>query len=169
MTGLDFLKDEIIEIAVILSDHTLDKLAEGPNLVIRKDISVMNNMNDWCKTHHGNSGLTQRVLSSTVSTNQAESEILNFLQKHNVEKKQAILAGNSVHMDKMFLAREMPLLMDYLGYRIVDVSTIKELARRWSPEIAENAPKKAGGHRALDDIKESIEELRYYKKFMFKS
>ncbi|KAL1935380.1 hypothetical protein VTP01DRAFT_4520 [Rhizomucor pusillus] len=165
MTGLDISKDHLIEIAVLITDGDLNIVAEGPELVIHQPKEVMDNMNDWCKEHHGASGLTQAVLDSKVSTEDAKKQILEFLKAH-IEKGEAPLAGNSVHADKRFLEKEMPELVDYLHYRIVDVSTVKELTRRWYPDIAKCVVKK-NCHRALDDIKESIAELKYYRHHVF--
>ncbi|KAG0172038.1 Oligoribonuclease, mitochondrial [Apophysomyces sp. BC1015] len=126
----------------------------------------MDSMNDWCKQHHGASGLTQAVLDSHVTMTDAQDQVLEFIQRH-IPSGVAPLAGNSVHADKRFLEKEMPRIVDYLHYRIVDVSTVKELAKRWYPDVAAGVVKK-NGHRALDDIKESIEELRYYQRHLFK-
>ncbi|KAI9484743.1 ribonuclease H-like domain-containing protein [Zychaea mexicana] len=165
MTGLDIAKDRLIEIAVLITDGDLNIVAEGPELVINQPRELMDNMNDWCKEHHGASGLTKAVLESQVSTENAKDQVLDFLKKH-IKTGEAPLAGNSVHADKRFLEKEMPELVDYLHYRIVDVSTIKELTRRWYPDIAKGVQKK-NCHRALDDIKESISELQYYQKHVF--
>ncbi|KAI9249487.1 ribonuclease H-like domain-containing protein [Phascolomyces articulosus] len=165
MTGLDITKDRLIEIAVLITDGDLNIVAEGPELVINQPRELMDNMDDWCKEHHGASGLTQAVLDSKVSTEDAKNQVMEFLKQH-IRAGEAPLAGNSVHADKRFLEKEMPELVDYLHYRIVDVSTIKELARRWYPDIAKGVSKK-NCHRALDDIKESISELEYYQKHVF--
>ncbi|KAI9321286.1 ribonuclease H-like domain-containing protein [Dichotomocladium elegans] len=167
MTGLDITKDHLIEIAVLITDGDLNVVAEGPELVIHQPREVMDDMGDWCKEHHGASGLTQAVLNSKVSTADAASQVLTFLKQH-IEPGVAPLAGNSVHADKRFLEKEMPDVVDFLHYRIVDVSTVKELARRWYPDVAKNIVKK-NTHRALDDIKESIAELEYYRKHVFVS
>lgn len=119
-------------------------------------------MDDWCKKTHGESGLTQKVLLSETSSVEAETRFLKFLQK-NVEYKKGIVCGNSVHMDMRFIQKEMPRIADHLHYRIIDVSTIKELCRRWAPDVFERCPKKLNNHRALDDILESIEEMRFYR------
>lgn len=154
----------IIEIACIITNGELDQVYEGPNIIIQQDAKTMESMNDWCVDHHGKSGLTAQVLASSVSLAQAESAVLAFIKEH-CEHKQGILAGNSVYVDRQFLRREMPLIDDYLHYRIVDVSTIKELAKRWYPQT--RAPAKQLSHRALDDIKESIAELRFYRNAIF--
>ncbi|KAJ9071830.1 Phosphatidylinositol 3,4,5-trisphosphate-dependent Rac exchanger 2 protein, variant 2 [Entomophthora muscae] len=167
MTGLDLTKDKIIEVAAIITDKDLNVIAEGPNLIIHQPAEIMNNMNDWCKEHHGKCGLTAAVLASKLTIEEAEEQILSFVKKHVIKPKIAVLAGNSVHVDRSFLAIHMPRLIDHLHYRIIDVSTIKELARRWYPECLANAPTKKLAHRALEDVKESIIELRYYKKHFF--
>ncbi|KAI9273560.1 ribonuclease H-like domain-containing protein [Sporodiniella umbellata] len=166
MTGLDLKKDHLIEIAVLITDGDLNVVAKGPELVIHQPREVMDNMNEWCIDHHGKSGLTAQVLASKTSVEEAESQVLGFLKQH-LAQGIAPLAGNSVHADKQFLQKEMPKIVDYLHYRIVDVSTIKELSKRWYPKEAQGVVKKES-HRALDDIIESIEELKYYRKHVFK-
>ncbi|KAI8064811.1 ribonuclease H-like domain-containing protein [Gilbertella persicaria] len=165
MTGLDITKDHLIEIAVLITDGELNIVAEGPELIIHQPKEVMDNMNEWCIEHHGKSGLTQQVIESKLSIEEAEEKVHSFLKQH-LPKGVAPLAGNSVHADKQFLLKEMPKVVDHLHYRIVDVSTIKELTKRWYPETASGVVKKAG-HRALDDIIESIEELKYYREHVF--
>jgi oligoribonuclease len=168
MTGLDTLNDTIIEIACIITDKDLNIVQKSKNLVIHKPTETMDKMGEWCTQHHKNSGLSDQVLKSTITTSQAEQEILSLIKSHIPIAKSAQLAGNSVHMDKVFLQREMPKIIEYLHYRIVDVSTIKELARRWYLAEYKNIPKKKEMHRALDDIEESIAELKYYKNCLFK-
>ncbi|KAJ3300069.1 Oligoribonuclease, mitochondrial [Borealophlyctis nickersoniae] len=168
MTGLDLQKDHIIEIAAIVTDGDLNIKAEGPDLIIHQPKEVMDDMNDWCVQTHGQSGLTAAVIASTLSTSEAESQILSFIRQHIPTPRVAILAGNSIHVDKQFLQKEMPNLVDHLHYRIVDVSTVKELARRWYPTEYSEAPVKRNTHRALDDIRESIAELQYYRQAVFK-
>ncbi|KAL8602392.1 hypothetical protein ACOMHN_022904 [Nucella lapillus] len=179
MTGLNVARDRIIEIACIITSGDLDIIAEGPNLVIHQPKEgpnlvihqpkeVMDDMNDWCLQHHAQSGLTKAVLESSITTSEAEQRVLSFVRSHT-EAGWALLAGNSVYMDKLFLQRHMPSLEDYLHYRIVDASSIKELCRRWYPAEFQSIPKKAMAHRALDDIRESIQELRYYRQAIFKS
>ncbi|KAI8579421.1 hypothetical protein K450DRAFT_242091 [Umbelopsis ramanniana AG] len=167
MTGLDLAKDHLIEIAVLITNGNLDIVAKGPELVIHQPKSVMDNMNDWCVEHHGASGLTQQVLESTISVQEAEAQVLDFIVKHVPQPGVAQLAGNSVHADKRFLEKEMPKVVEHLHYRIVDVSTVKELARRWYPDTY-NALVKKGAHRAMGDIIESIEELQFYRQTIFK-
>ncbi|KAJ8266629.1 hypothetical protein GJAV_G00132720 [Gymnothorax javanicus] len=167
MTGLDIEKDQIIEMACIITDSNLNILEEGPNLIIKQPNELLDGMSDWCKEHHGKSGLTQAVRDSKISLQQAEYEFLAFIRNHT-PPGQCPLAGNSVHADKKFLDKYMPQFMRHLHYRIIDVSTIKELCRRWFPEEYKLAPQKKASHRALDDIHESIKELRFYRANVFK-
>ncbi|XP_077106578.1 oligoribonuclease, mitochondrial [Ranitomeya variabilis] len=167
MTGLDIKKDQIIEMACLITDSDLNVLAEGPNLIIKQPDELLDSMSNWCKTHHGKSGLTQAVRDSKISLAQAEYEFLSFVRKHTPPGI-CPLAGNSVHVDKAFLNKYMPQFMRHLHYRIVDVSTVKELCRRWYPADYERAPMKAASHRALDDIRESIKELHFYRQHVFK-
>ncbi|KAJ3588842.1 hypothetical protein NHX12_009696 [Muraenolepis orangiensis] len=168
MTGLDLEKDQIIEMACIITDSELNVLAEGPNLIINQPDELLDGMDDWCKEHHGESGLTQAVKDSKISLQQAEYEFLSFVRQHT-PPGQCPLAGNSVHADKKFLDKFMAQFMYHLHYRIIDVSTIKELCRRWFPEEYKLAPHKKASHRALDDIQESIRELRFYRANVFRS
>nr|ACO14409.1 Oligoribonuclease, mitochondrial precursor [Esox lucius] len=168
MTGLDIEKDQIIEMACIITDSELNVLAGGPNLIINTTDELLDGMDDWCKEHHGNSGLTQAVRNSKITLQQAEYEFLSFIRQHT-PPGQCPLAGNSVHADKKFLDKYMPQFMHHLHYRIIDVSTIKELCRRWFPEEYKLAPQKKASHRALDDIQESIKELHFYRAHVFKS
>lgn len=167
MSGLDIDKEHILEMACLVTDDQLNVIAEGPELIIHQEDSVLDNMGEWCKNQHGNSGLTEAVRKSNISLENAEQQMLDFVTKHTVEK-QAPLAGNSIHVDRQFLEKYMKKFMNHLHYRIIDVSTVKELCRRWYPEDLGNAPKKKTSHRALDDIKESIEELKYYRSTIFK-
>ncbi|XP_062342039.1 small fragment nuclease isoform X1 [Osmerus eperlanus] len=168
MTGLDIERDQIIEMACIITDSDLKILAEGPNLIINQSSELLDRMSDWCKEHHGQSGLTQAVRDSKVSLQQAEYEFLSFIRQHT-PPGHCPLAGNSVHADKKFLDKYMPQFMHHLHYRIIDVSTIKELCRRWFPEEYMLAPQKKASHRALDDIEESIKELKFYRANIFKA
>jgi oligoribonuclease len=168
MSGLDPERERILEIATLVTDGQLELVAEGPELVIHQDDALLAAMDAWNTEHHGTSGLTERVRASTISEAEAEARTLAFIQAH-VPARAAPLAGNSVHMDRLFLARYFPALEGYLHYRNVDVSTVKELVRRWHPEVFERRPDKKGAHRALDDIRESIEELRFYRREAFKS
>ncbi|NP_957038.2 small fragment nuclease precursor [Danio rerio] len=168
MTGLDIEKDQIIEMACIVTDSDLNVIAEGPNLIINQPDDLLDGMSDWCKEHHGKSGLTQAVRDSHITLQQAEYEFLSFIRQHTPPGV-CPLAGNSVHADKKFLDKYMPQFMHHLHYRIIDVSTIKELSRRWYPEEYNLAPQKKSSHRALDDIQESIKELQFYRTSVFKA
>jgi len=167
MTGLDPDNDVILEIACIVTDGSLDEAHDGPNLVLHATEDQLSRMLPIVVDMHTKSGLINDVPKSTITAAQAERLVLEFVAQHVPEPGSAPLAGNSVHADRAFLRKYMPALNDYLHYRIVDVSTIKELARRWYPEAANQSPKKRGGHRALADIRESIEELRYFRSAVF--
>lgn len=166
MTGLDLSVDELVEIAVVVTDFDLEPLDEGLSIVICPDDSALANMGDFVRTMHETSGLLAEIPSG-VSVAEAEYEVLEYVLKHVPTEQQAPLAGNSIGTDRAFLAAFMPRLDSHLHYRNIDVSTIKELARRWFPRIYFNAPAKNGGHRALADILESIRELRYYRRAVF--
>lgn len=166
MTGLDPEQDRIIEIATIVTDKELNVLAEGPVLAIHQPDSVMAAMDEWNTKHHGQSGLTQRVKESRVDEQQAQAQTIAFLEQW-VGKGKSPMCGNSVCQDRRFLVRYMPELEAYFHYRHIDVSTVKELTRRWQPDILQDFTKK-GAHLALDDIRESIEELRFYRERVFK-
>ncbi len=161
MTGLDPQNDCIIEIATVVTDASLEVLAEGPMIAIHQPREVMEAMDEWNTRQHGQSGLTRRVLESRHSVADAERETLAFLRQW-VPKGKSPMCGNSICQDRRFMARLMPELEDYFHYRNLDVSTLKELARRWAPEVYEGF-KKDSSHLALDDIKDSIEELRHYR------
>ena len=161
MTGLDPVHDHIIEIASIVTDPELNVLAEGPVLAIQQPEAVLAGMDDWNTRHHGQSGLLERVRNSEVTEADAEAQTLAFLQQW-CQPRQAPLCGNSICQDRRFLARWMPRLEAFFHYRNLDVSSLKILARMWAPDIAE-AFKKQNKHQALDDIRESIAELRYYR------
>ena len=168
MTGLFPETDCIIELAIVVTDADLNTVAEGPVLVVHQPDEVMNRMDNWNKKQHGGSGLIAAVRKSKVSVKEAETKTLEFLKKHCVEGKSP-LCGNSVHHDKRFIIKYMPRLAKFLHYRIVDVSTVKELTKRWySDKKNKKLPKKNASHRALDDVRESIEELRQLKKHFFK-
>jgi len=167
MTGLDAERERIIEIATILTDGQLTEIAVGPELVIHQSDEILAAMDDWNKKHHGGSGLVDRVKSSTISDADAEAQTIAFINQHVSSKERPVLAGNSIHQDRRFIRRYMPALEKRLHYRMVDVSTIKELGRRWFPQVIAKVPQKKDTHRALDDIRESIDELRYYKKYIF--
>lgn len=165
MTGLGPEKETIIEIATVVTDKYLNVLAKGPNLAIHQEKSVMDAMDEWCTQHHGDSGLTARVLSSTISMAEAEEQTIDFLAQY-VPAGASPICGNSVGQDRRFLYAYMPKLEAFFHYRYIDVSTIKELARRWKPEALDGFTK-AGSHLALDDIMESIGELQHYRRTMF--
>jgi oligoribonuclease len=167
MTGLDPAKERIIEIATILTDGQLTEIAVGPDLVIRQGDDVLAAMDDWNKKHHGQSGLIERVKASTITDADAEAQTIAFINQHVGAKDRPVLAGNSIHQDRRFIRRYMPALDTRLHYRMVDVSTIKELARRWYPQASAKQPPKNETHRALDDVRESINELRYYRANVF--
>lgn len=166
MTGLDTLNDTIIEIATIVTDSELNILAEGPVFAIHTSDIVLNSMDDWNTRQHGQSGLIDRIRRSNVTMAQAESETIAFLSKY-VEAGRSPMCGNSICQDRRFLARQMPTLERFFHYRNLDVSTVKELAYRWRPDILSSFEKK-GNHLALDDIRDSIRELRHYKAHFFK-
>lgn len=166
MTGLDTLNDTIIEIATIVTDSELNILAEGPVFAIHTPDIVLNSMDDWNTRQHGQSGLIDRIRRSNVTMAQAESETIAFLSKY-VEAGRSPMCGNSICQDRRFLARQMPTLERFFHYRNLDVSTVKELAYRWRPDILSSFEKK-GNHLALDDIRDSIRELRHYKEHFFK-
>lgn len=164
MSGLDPDRDRILEAAILITDGGLNLVAEGPDLILHEDAAVLSAMDDWNREHHGASGLSAAVLASSLSLEKAEEELLAFVSRF-VKKGKAPLCGNSIGQDRRFLHRHMPTLHDHFHYRNVDVSTVKELARRWYPALPPF--KKAEAHRALDDIRESLAELRYYRKHIF--
>ena len=165
MTGLDPEVERIIEIATILTDGELNIVAEGPVFCIKQSDALLAAMDDWNTEHHTNSGLADRVREEGISEHDAEEATLEFLRKW-ITPGSAPLCGNSVGQDRRFLVRYMPELESFLHYRNIDVSTVKELAARWRPDIAVGVSKQSR-HRALDDIKESIDELKYYRKYFF--
>ncbi|WP_066018420.1 oligoribonuclease [Endozoicomonas atrinae] len=166
MTGLDPVNDRILEIATIVTDGQLNILEEGPVLAVHQSNEVLDAMNEWCVNTHGATGLTDRVRASTISERQAEQITLDFLRKH-VDQGISPMCGNSIGQDRRFLWRYMSELNDYFHYRNIDVSTLKELARRWKPELLTQFSKK-GTHLALEDIRESIDELRFYRQHFIK-
>jgi oligoribonuclease len=161
MTGLEPDKERIIEIATIVTDKNLNILAEGPMMAIHQPASILNAMDEWCTTHHGQSGLTQRVIDSAIRDADAEKATIEFLSQW-IARGKSPMCGNSIGQDRRFLVRYMPQLHDYFHYRNLDVSTLKELVKRWKPQIMAGFSKH-NKHLALDDIKESIEELAYYR------
>ncbi len=168
MTGLDHDHDVIVEIATIVTDDDLAIVAEGPDLVVHADEDALARMGDVVRTMHTSSGLLEQIRASTVDLATAGAETLAFIQEHVPESRTVPLCGNSIGTDRRFLARWLPEIEEYLHYRSVDVSSVKELARRWYPEAVAKAPGKHGTHRALDDIRESIAELRYYREAVFR-
>ena len=162
MTGLDIEKDEICEIAVIVTDDQLKPVDEGLQVVIKPSAAAMANMGDFVRQMHTDSGLLSE-LESGVSIESAQEQVLAYLGKFITEPKTAPLAGNSIGTDRMFIIRQMPQLDAFLHYRNIDVSSLKELVRRWYPRVYFQLPKKVGSHRALADIRESIQELAYYR------
>ena len=167
MTGLEPDRERIIEAATIITGGDLAIVAEGPDLVIHQPEAILAAMDDWNQKHHGASGLTERVRASTITEHDAEAQILAFIDAHVPAATRPVLAGNSIHQDRRFIRRYMPRLDKRLHDRMVDVSTIKELAKRWYPGIMEARPAKNETHRALDDVRESIDELRFYRTRIF--
>ena len=166
MTGLDLKSDELVEIAVVITDYDLNILDPGISIVIKPDDSALENMGDFVRTMHTTSGLITEIPNG-VSVAEAEYEVIEYILKFVPAEQKAPLAGNTIGTDRGFIARYMPRLDNHLHYRNVDVSSIKELARRWYPRAYFNSPAKDGGHRALADILESIRELAYYRKAVF--
>jgi len=164
MTGLDTQHDRIIEIATVVTDKDLNILAEGPVIAIQQTTAVMSNMGEWCQQQHGQSGLTERVRASHWTEQQAEQATLRFLSQY-LEPSTSPMCGNSICQDRRFLARHMPELEAFFHYRNLDVSTLKELAKRWRPGLAEQFHKQAS-HLALDDVYESINELKFYREHL---
>lgn len=167
MTGLDPDRDTVLEIATLVTDDDLNIIAEGPVFAVSQSEATLAGMDEWNQRTHGESGLLDRVRKSGVSLAEAESKTLQFIKAH-VGEKTAPLCGNTVWQDRRFLFRHMPTLEAYLHYRIIDVSTLKELARRWQPAIASGF-RKQGAHTALADIRESLDELRYYRSTFLRS
>ncbi len=167
MTGLDLRRDALIEIAALVTDGDLRVLGEGVDLVIHADESALAGMPDVVREMHARSGLTEEVRRSTVTLREAEEQVLAYVRTHVPEARTAPLAGNSIATDRGFLARDMPELDAHLHYRMVDVSSVKELCRRWFPRVFFAKPEKGLAHRALADIRESIRELDYYRHTLF--
>lgn|SRR5690554_3337030 len=166
MTGLDLASDALIEVAVLITDADLNVLGDGVDLVIRPPDSAVDKMLDVVREMHTTSGLLD-VLSEGITLAEANDTIMAYIREHVPEPGKAPLAGNSVHMDRLFLARDLPEVEAWLHYRNVDVSSIKELVRRWYPRAYFASPTKTGNHRALGDIRDSIDELRYYRRTVF--
>ena len=167
MTGLDLRRDALIEIAVLVTDSELRVLDEGVDIVITAPDELLDGMQPVVREMHAHSGLTEAVRASTTTVAEAEQQVLDYLRKHVPEARTVPLCGNSIATDRAFLARDMPELDAFLHYRMVDVSSIKELCRRWYPRVYFSQPQKGLAHRALADVKESIRELRYYRSTVF--
>ncbi len=167
MTGLDPARHTIVEIATLVTDDDLELIAEGPDLVVRAEAAALDAMDDVVRQMHTRSGLLEAIAASTLSLEDAGRETLAFLQTHIPEPRTVPLCGNSIGTDRRFLAAQLPEVDAFLHYRSIDVSTVKELCRRWRPEVLESAPPKQKGHRALDDIRESLQELAHYRDTIF--
>jgi oligoribonuclease len=169
MTGLDPARDAIVEIATLITDDDLEVVAEGPDLVIAAGRAQLDAMSDVVREMHTRSGLLAAIEASTLSLEDAGKATLGFLEAHISEPGTVPLCGNSIGMDRRFLAAQLPEIERFFHYRSIDVSTVKELARRWVPDALAGAPHKHGSHRAMDDVKESIAELAYYRRTVFQS
>ena len=169
MTGLDPARHVIVEIATLITDDDLNLIAEGPDLVVHATADELLAMDDFVTNMHIKSGLLELIKASTISLEEAGRQTMAFLQEHIPEARTVPLCGNSIGTDRRFLATQLPEIEEFLHYRSVDVSTIKELARRWYPEASAAVPRKDGGHRALDDIQESLTELKYWRSSVFAS
>lgn len=167
MTGLALGSDLLVEVAALVTDSELNVLGEGVDVVIGATAAELERMPDVVREMHASSGLTEEILASRVSLEEAEALVLAYLKEWIPEPRKAPLCGNSIGTDRGFIARDMKTLDGFLHYRMVDVSSVKELARRWYPRAYFNTPKKAGGHRALADILESVQELKYYRSTIF--
>jgi oligoribonuclease len=167
MTGLDPSRHVIVEIASLITDDELTIVAEGPDLVVSATPAQLAEMDDFVTAMHTRSGLLQEITASTLSLEEAGAATLEFLKHHIPEARRVPLAGNSIGTDRRFLSVQLPEIEEYLHYRSVDVSTVKELCRRWYPEIYKTVPEKKGGHRALQDIRESVSELAFYRSAVF--
>jgi oligoribonuclease len=168
MTGLDPTSDVIVEIATLVTDDDLELVAEGPDLVIATPADKLAGMDQVVVDMHTRSGLLEQIKQSTVTLEDAGRQTLEFIKEHVPEPRSVPLCGNSIGTDRRFLAAYLPDIENHLHYRSIDVSTIKELSRRWYPATLSGAPSKAGGHRALDDIRESVAELRYWRETVFR-
>lgn len=169
MTGLDPDRHVIVEIATLLTDDELEIIAEGPDLIVHASDAELSEMDDFVTDMHTRSGLLTQITQSPISLEEAGARTLAFLREHIPEARSVPLCGNSIGTDRRFLAKHLPEVEEFLHYRSIDVSTLKELARRWNPEALQRAPKKGGAHRALDDIRESLHELRHYRSTLFVS
>jgi oligoribonuclease len=167
MTGLDLARDALIEVAVIVTNADLNPVDDGLDIVIKVDDDVLDTMIPFVRDMHEASGLTEAVRASTITLGAAEDAVLDYVRSHVADPRTAPLCGNSIATDRGFLARDMPQLDEYLHYRMIDVSSIKELAKRWYPRVYQSQPAKGLAHRALADIRESIQELAYYRQTLF--
>jgi oligoribonuclease len=163
MTGLDLAKDALVEVAVLVTDGELNIQGQGVDIVIQTPEAALEQMNDFVREMHTKSGLLDEIRAATTTMREAEEQVMAYIRQYVPEPRKAPLGGNSVGTDRTFLNRDMPEFEDFVHYRNVDVSTIKELARRWYPKAFYNAPEKHGNHRALADIIESVQELRYFR------
>ena len=163
MTGLDPARHVIVEIATLITDDNLETIAEGPDLVIHASDGELAQMDDFVTNMHTSSGLLQKIKDSTLTLEEAGAQTLAFLKSHIPEARRVPLCGNSIAMDRRFLDTYLPEIENFLHYRSIDVTTLKELCKRWHPSIYGKAPQKAGNHRALEDIRESVAELAYYR------
>ena len=169
MTGLDPDRHIIVEVATIITDDDLNIVAEGPDIVIHRTAAELKEMDDFVHNMHTKSGLLENIQNSAVSDAEARKQTLAFIQEHVKDARTVPLCGNSIGTDRRFLAKQWPEIEEFLHYRSIDVSTLKELAKRWSPDVYAGAPKKQTSHRALDDIRESIDELKFYRSTFIKS
>jgi oligoribonuclease len=168
MTGLDPTRHVIVEIATLITDDELEIVAEGPDLVVHQPDTALAEMGEVVVEMHAKSGLTDLIKSSTITLEDAGAQTMAFIEEHIPEARSVPLCGNSIGTDRRFLAAYLPEIEEYLHYRSVDVSTVKELLKRWNPKLLDRAPRKAESHRALDDIRESVAELRYYRDHFFR-
>jgi oligoribonuclease len=168
MTGLDHTHDVIVEIATLVTDDELEIVAEGPDLVVHQPAEALVDLDPVVQAMHTKSGLFTAIAASTISLEDAGAQTLAFIKEHVPEPRSVPLCGNSIGTDRRFLAAYLPEIEEYLHYRSIDVSTLKELTRRWYPEVLRDAPHKATTHRALDDIRESVAELRFYRERVFR-
>ncbi|XP_065199989.1 probable oligoribonuclease isoform X2 [Planococcus citri] len=166
LTGLDLEKDTIMEIACVITEGNLSFVAQAPTFIIHQPKEVLDQMGPWCQQQHAKTGLIDECLKSSTTVQEADEQLYNFVKKYVPEGKGCV-AGNSVYMDKWFVIKYLPKLNSHLHYRLIDVSTLKELCRKWRTEDFKKIPEKAYTHRALDDIMESIDELKHYKKILF--
>lgn len=165
MTGLEPKQDRIIEVATLITDGDLNVLAEGPVLAVHQSDEVLAGMDEWNQRTHGESGLVERVRKSQLNEADVEAQTIAFLQRY-AERGSSPMCGNSVHQDRRFMVKYMPSLADFFHYRNLDVSTVKELAKRWRPDVA-SSYKKQGNHQAMDDIRDSVNELKHYREHFF--